>query len=116
MIYEEPFRGRAAVVAFMGKVRQTIPADLKFVIDDITDGDPAKVGLTWWVRRRQRGISREHTQAAPRNQHYIPRIYPACAILTGTRHPAPLKAPALPRTLPHTAIASSPSSLLHDHA
>jgi len=49
MIYEEPFRGREEVVAFMRKVRDTVPSDLKFVVDDITAGDPSKVGVMWHV-------------------------------------------------------------------
>lgn len=47
MIIEDPFVGRAAVVAFMKEVRDTIPKDLKFVVDDITDGDDSKVGIVW---------------------------------------------------------------------
>jgi hypothetical protein len=32
-----------------------VPEDLKFVIDDATDGDPFKVGTTWWVARPGQG-------------------------------------------------------------
>ncbi|KAJ9504983.1 hypothetical protein QJQ45_029640, partial [Haematococcus lacustris] len=49
MIYEEPFRGKAQVMAFMAKVRRTVPSDLQFVVEDITQGDPRRVGLTWHV-------------------------------------------------------------------
>jgi hypothetical protein len=37
------------------QVRQYAPDDLKFVIEDITDGDPQKVGVKWCVPRRLRG-------------------------------------------------------------
>ncbi len=66
MIYEEPFVGRwvarnmhqdrcsqnpslrDAVVAYMRKVREIVPAgDLRFVIDDATEGDPRRVGIMW---------------------------------------------------------------------
>jgi hypothetical protein len=40
-VYPEPFRGRAAVVEFMRKVRATVPSDLKFAVDSITDGEGA---------------------------------------------------------------------------
>jgi steroid delta-isomerase-like uncharacterized protein len=47
MIYEEPFKGRQEVVDYLKKVRAIVPDDLKFVIEDITDGDPTKVGIMW---------------------------------------------------------------------
>lgn len=49
MIYEDPFEGREEVVAYLRKVRGIVPSDLKFVIDDITDGDSSSVGITWHV-------------------------------------------------------------------
>ena len=49
MIYEEPFKGRQEVVGYLRKVRAIVPEDLKFVIDDVTDGDASRVGITWWV-------------------------------------------------------------------
>ncbi|PNW86487.1 hypothetical protein CHLRE_02g088500v5 [Chlamydomonas reinhardtii] len=49
MIYEEPFQGREEVVAYLRKVRKTVPSDLKFVIEDVTSGDPRAVGITWHV-------------------------------------------------------------------
>lgn len=49
LIYEDPFEGREAVVAYLKKVRSIVPHDLQFVIEDITDGDPRKVGITWHV-------------------------------------------------------------------
>ena len=38
---------RAEVVAYLRKVRQIVPQDLKFVIEDATEGDPRKVGIMW---------------------------------------------------------------------
>mmetsp|Transcript_14205 Transcript_14205/g.30781 ORF Transcript_14205/g.30781 Transcript_14205/m.30781 type:complete len:484 (+) Transcript_14205:63-1514(+) len=49
MIYEEPFRGRAEIAAYLRKVRGIVPSDLKFVIEDATEGDPYKVGIMWHV-------------------------------------------------------------------
>ncbi|EFJ41351.1 hypothetical protein VOLCADRAFT_98696 [Volvox carteri f. nagariensis] len=49
MIYEDPFVGRDEVLNYLKKVRRTVPADLQFVIEDVTDGDPRAVGITWHV-------------------------------------------------------------------
>ncbi|KAF5827488.1 hypothetical protein DUNSADRAFT_563 [Dunaliella salina] len=48
MIHAEPFRGRKEVVEYMKKVRQEVPGDLKFVMEEIT-GDEQKCGITWHV-------------------------------------------------------------------
>uniref|UniRef100_A0A7S3VQV0 SnoaL-like domain-containing protein n=1 Tax=Dunaliella tertiolecta TaxID=3047 RepID=A0A7S3VQV0_DUNTE len=48
MIFEEPFRGRDEVVAYMRKVRDEVPGDLKFVMEDIA-GEERKAGITWHV-------------------------------------------------------------------
>lgn len=48
-INEEPFVGRKEVMKFFEEVRETVPADLKFVVDDSTDADPRKVGVMWHV-------------------------------------------------------------------
>lgn len=37
------------------QVRQYAPDDLKFVIEDITDGDPQKVGVMWCVSQGTEG-------------------------------------------------------------
>lgn len=47
--------GVSPVVMLPLQVRQYAPDDLKFVIEDITDGDPQKVGVKWCVPRRLRG-------------------------------------------------------------
>lgn len=47
LIYQEPFRGRDAVKAYFNKIEQLVPKDIKFVVEDITDGDPKRVGVRW---------------------------------------------------------------------
>ena len=47
MIYLEPFAGHAEIRAYFDKVVSIVPPDLKFVVEDITDGDPRKVGVKW---------------------------------------------------------------------
>ena len=47
MIYLEPFAGHAEIRAYFDKVVSIVPQDLKFVVEDITDGDPCKVGVKW---------------------------------------------------------------------
>ncbi|KAG1670978.1 hypothetical protein FOA52_014367 [Chlamydomonas sp. UWO 241] len=49
MIYEEPFVGRAEVVKYLTKVFNMLPKDLKFVMEDVTEGDSRKVGIMWHV-------------------------------------------------------------------
>lgn len=34
---------------YLAKVRKIVPNDLKFVIEDVTDGDPTRIGITWHV-------------------------------------------------------------------
>lgn len=47
MIYLEPFRGHEEIQSYFEKVVSIVPADLKFTVEDITDGDPLKVGVKW---------------------------------------------------------------------
>ena len=47
LIYQEPFRGRAAVAAYFDKIERLVPKDIKFVVEDMTDGDPRRVGVRW---------------------------------------------------------------------
>jgi len=35
------------VVKYLRKVRQIVPNDLKFVIEDATEGDTRRVGIMW---------------------------------------------------------------------
>ena len=47
MIYLEPFKGVKEVKKYFDKVTSIVPGDLKFCVEDITDGDPRKVGVKW---------------------------------------------------------------------
>ena len=43
------FRGTKEIRAYFDKVVSIVPPDLKFVVEDITDGDPRKVGVKWFA-------------------------------------------------------------------
>lgn len=47
MIYLEPFKGSKEIRGYFEKVVSIVPSDLKFTVEDVTDGDPAKVGVKW---------------------------------------------------------------------
>ena len=47
MIYLEPFKGRKEIRKYFDKVVSIVPPDLKFCVEDITSGDPHKVGVKW---------------------------------------------------------------------
>ena len=47
MIYLEPFKGTAEIRRYFDKVTSIVPGDLQFFVEDITDGDPRKVGVKW---------------------------------------------------------------------
>lgn len=51
MIYLEPFKGAKEVRKYFDNVTSIVPGDLKFCVEDITDGDPRKVGVKWCVLR-----------------------------------------------------------------
>lgn len=46
-LYQEPFRGKAAVRKYFEKVTATVPGDLKFTPEAITTGDANAVGVRW---------------------------------------------------------------------
>ncbi|KAF5840896.1 hypothetical protein DUNSADRAFT_15096, partial [Dunaliella salina] len=46
MIHPEPFKGRNEVVEYMKKVREEVPSDLQFVIEEIA-GEENKCGIRW---------------------------------------------------------------------
>lgn len=48
-MYEEPHEGRAAVLAWLEKVRAYAPPDLQFVIEDVTGADDYAAGVQWHV-------------------------------------------------------------------
>ena len=47
MIYLEPFKGTTEIRNYFDKVTSIVPGDLQFFVEDITDGDPRKVGVKW---------------------------------------------------------------------
>ncbi|MGA1625758.1 MAG: nuclear transport factor 2 family protein [Prochlorothrix sp.] len=47
--FSQPFQGKNAVCDLLKDSCTGIPADLRFVIDDITIGDPSAVGILWHV-------------------------------------------------------------------
>ena len=47
MIYLEPFKGNTEIRKYFDKVTSIVPGDLQFFVEDITDGDPRKVGVKW---------------------------------------------------------------------
>ena len=47
LVYQDPFVGRPAIAAYFDKIDRLVPPDIKFVVEDITDGDPRKVGVRW---------------------------------------------------------------------
>ncbi|AOY80530.1 nuclear transport factor 2 family protein [Moorena producens JHB] len=47
--FSQPFKGKESVRQLLEESCQGIPDDLKFVIDDITTGDPLAVGILWHV-------------------------------------------------------------------
>ncbi|NEP27462.1 nuclear transport factor 2 family protein, partial [Moorena sp. SIO3I6] len=47
--FSQPFKGKEAVKQLLEESCQGIPDELKFVIDDITTGDPLAVGILWHV-------------------------------------------------------------------
>ena len=47
MIYLEPFQGTTEIRKYFDKVTSIVPRDLQFFVEDITDGDPRKVGVKW---------------------------------------------------------------------
>jgi len=49
LIYQDPFQGRGEIAKYFEKIEQLVPKDIKFVVEDITEGDPKKVGVRWHV-------------------------------------------------------------------
>ncbi|KAL4437246.1 hypothetical protein ABPG75_004385 [Micractinium tetrahymenae] len=122
LIYEDPFVGREALAAYFKKIETLVPKDIKFCVEDITEGDPRRCGVRWHVEIADesgtsvqfpfsRGVSFYETN----NQGQIvfardivePAIKPGGASLGGISVVAPLvrklgpKAdPAILKTLP----------------
>jgi ketosteroid isomerase-like protein len=49
LVYQEPFRGKREVAAYFERLGAMLPPDIKFVVEDITEGDPMRVGVRWYV-------------------------------------------------------------------
>jgi hypothetical protein len=47
LVYDEAYEGRAAIAAFLQKVERLVPQDIRFCVEDITDGDPRRCGVRW---------------------------------------------------------------------
>jgi hypothetical protein len=39
--------GRAQIAAYFKKIEKLVPKDIKFCVEDITDGDPRRCGVRW---------------------------------------------------------------------
>ena len=39
--------GRAQIAAYFKKIETLVPADIKFCVEDITEGDPRRCGVRW---------------------------------------------------------------------
>ncbi|MGK7958318.1 MAG: nuclear transport factor 2 family protein [Crocosphaera sp.] len=49
MNFSQPFQGKKAVKHLFQESCDNVPHDFKFIIDEITTGDPLKVGILWHV-------------------------------------------------------------------
>ncbi len=46
LIYQDAFVGRAAIAQYFQKIERLVPPDIKFVVEDITEGG-RKAGVRW---------------------------------------------------------------------
>jgi hypothetical protein len=46
LIYQDAFVGRAAIAEYFKKIERLVPPDIKFVVEDISDGG-RKAGVRW---------------------------------------------------------------------
>ena len=44
---QDPFVGRQQIAAYFAKIETLVPKDIKFCVEDITDGDPRRCGVRW---------------------------------------------------------------------
>ena len=47
--FPEPFRGKNEVRQLFGRSCEALPADMTFVLDDVSERDPLKVGILWHI-------------------------------------------------------------------
>ena len=45
--FQEPFKGKNEVRQLFGRSCEALPADMAFVLDDVTERDPLAVGILW---------------------------------------------------------------------
>ena len=48
LVYQDAFVGRAEIAQYFKKVGRLVPPDIKFVVEDITEGG-RKAGVRWWA-------------------------------------------------------------------
>lgn len=53
LIYQDPFVGRAAIAAYFRRIERLVPPDIRFCVEDITDGDPRRCGVRWCAAGRR---------------------------------------------------------------
>ena len=101
LIYQEPFRGKEEISAYFDKIERLVPDDIKFVVEDITDGDGLKVGVRWHVELEgvaefpfSRGVSfyeiNEQGKIVFARDIVEPALKPGSAALKGITVVAPL--------------------------
>ncbi|KAL4535829.1 hypothetical protein Ndes2526A_g05392 [Nannochloris sp. 'desiccata'] len=101
LIYQDPFRGRREIAKYFEKIEQLVPKDIKFVVEDITEGDPKKVGVRWHVELEgvaqfpfSRGVSfyevNDNGQIIFARDIVEPTFKPGAAALQGISVVAPL--------------------------
>ena len=111
LVYQEPFVGRDAIAAYLRKVEAMVPSDVRFVVEDITDGDPRRVGVRWHVELEggvvlpfSRGTSfyqlNDQGQIIFARDIVEPSIKPGSAALRGIALVAPLVRKLGPRADP----------------
>lgn len=49
LIYQDSFKGKEELAAYFKKIGALVPSDIRFVVDDITEGDENKCGVLWHV-------------------------------------------------------------------
>eukprot|EP00889_Picochlorum_renovo_P007470 jgi/Picre1/34500/NNA_001968.t1 len=49
LIYQDAFKGKQELEAYFKKIGELVPKDIRFVVDDITEGDENKCGVLWHV-------------------------------------------------------------------
>jgi len=101
LIYQDPFKGKDAIRAYFEKIDSIIPEDVKFCVEDISDGSDRCVGVRWHVELDgvgefpfSRGVSfyeiNEKGQIVFARDIVEPTFKPGAAALKGIALIAPL--------------------------